>query len=152
MKMGNGVEAALHSCLIMHWMDGRAVTSGQLAEFFALPPAYLQKTLRALVVDGIAAAARGQSGGFVLARPAESISLMDVVAAVEGRSPAFHCEEIRLAGRSGQLGSRTGACAIAHAMRSAEVAYRSALAAQSIADLAKQTGPTVRDRTVSALT
>jgi Rrf2 family protein len=152
MKMGNGVEAALHSCLIMHWMDGRPVTSGQLAEFFALPPAYLQKTLRALVVDGIAGAVRGQSGGFVLVRPGESISLMDVVAAVEGRSPAFHCEEIRLAGQSGQLGTRTGACAIAHAMRHAEVSYRTALAAQSIADLAEQTGTTVRDRTLSALT
>lgn len=152
MRMGKGVEAALHCCLVMHWLDGRPVTSAQLAEFFDLPPAYLQKTLRALVADGVAEAVRGQSGGFTLARSGASISLMDVVAAVEGREPAFHCEEIRLAGRSGTLGPRSGQCAIAHAMNRAELTYRAALAAQSIADLADQTGPGVRARTIAALT
>ncbi|MFG1949152.1 RrF2 family transcriptional regulator [Nonomuraea sp. NPDC048826] len=152
MRMGKGVEAALHCCLVMHWLEGRPITSAQLAEFFDLPPAYLQKTLRSLVADGIAEAVRGQSGGFALARPAAKISLMDVVAAVEGRKPAFQCEEIRLAGRSGELGPRTGQCAIAHAMARAETTYRAALAAQSIADIADQTGLGVRDRTVAALT
>lgn len=151
MRMGKGVEAALHCCLVMHWLEGRPVTSAQLAEFFGLPPAYLQKTLRALVADGIVEATRGQSGGFVLARPAESVSMMDVVAAVEGREPAFRCEEIRLAGRSGALGSRAGQCAIAQAMTHAEMTYRAALAAESIADIAGRTTSTVRDRTVAAL-
>jgi Rrf2 family protein len=149
--MGKRVEAALHCCLVMHWLDGRPVTSAQLAEFFDLPPAYLQKTLRALVADGIAEAVRGQSGGFTLARAGASISLMDVVAAIEGRDPVFHCEEIRLAGRSGRLGPRSRECAIAHAMSRAEVAYRAALAAQNIADLGEQTGAAVRDRTLTAL-
>ncbi|MFI0901048.1 RrF2 family transcriptional regulator [Streptomyces sp. NPDC020983] len=151
MKMGKGVEAAMHCCLVMHWLEGRPVTSAQLAEFFGLPPAYLQKTLRALVADGIAQAARGQSGGFVLARAAGAISLMDVVAAVEGRSPAFRCEEIRSAGRSGSLGARSGQCAVAHAMSRAEMAYRAALAAESIADIAERTGSVVRERTVATL-
>lgn len=152
MRMGKGVEAALHCCLVMHWLEGRPVTSAQLAEFFGLPPAYLQKTLRTLVADGLAEAVRGQAGGFTLARRGTSISLMDVVAAVEGREPAFRCEEIRLAGRSGTLGPRSGECAIAHAMKRAELTYRSALAAQTIGDLAEQTGSGVRERTISALT
>ncbi|MFF1572453.1 RrF2 family transcriptional regulator [Leifsonia sp. NPDC058292] len=151
MRMSKGVEAALHCCVVMHWLDGRPVTSAQLAEFFALPPAYLQKTLRALVSDGVAHAARGQAGGFTLARAAESISLMDVVSAVEGREAAFQCEEIRLDGRSGTLGSRSGPCAIAHAMHRAELTYRRALMAESVADVADQTGSGVRDRTVAAL-
>lgn len=151
MKMGSGVEAALHACLIMHWLEGRPVTSVRLATFFDLPPAYLQKTLRALVADGIVGAIRGNSGGFMLARPSESISLMDVVGAVEGRSPVFHCEEIRLDGQSGQLGPRSGVCSISHAMHRAEMSYRTALASQSIADLAQQAGLGVRDRTISAL-
>lgn len=152
MRMSKGVEAALHCCLVMHWLEGRPVTSAQLAEFFGLPPAYLQKTLRTLVADGLAEAVRGQAGGFTLARRGTSISLMDVVAAVEGREPAFRCEEIRLAGRSGTLGPRSGECAIAHAMKRAELTYRSALAAQTIGDLAEQTGSGVRERTISALT
>jgi Rrf2 family protein len=134
----------------MHWLDARPVTSAQLAEFFDLPPAYLQKTLRMLVSDGIAEAVRGQSGGFTLARSGASISLMNVVAAIEGRDPAFRCEEIRRAGRSGQLGPRSGECAISRAMNRAELAYRAALAAESIADLAQQTGSIVRDRTLNA--
>jgi Rrf2 family protein len=151
MKMGKGVEAALHCCVIMHWLDGRPVTSAQLAEYFGLPAAYLQKTLRALVADGIADATRGQSGGFTLARPGASISLMDVVGAVEGRDAAFQCEEIRLSGKSGTLAARSTPCAIAHAMSRAEVAYRAALAAQTIADVADQAGSAVRDRTTTAL-
>ncbi len=152
MRMGKGVEAALHCCLVMHWLDGAPVTSSRLAEFFGLPPAYLQKTLRSLVSDGIVEAVRGQAGGFTLARPASSITLMDVVAAVEGREPAFRCEEIRLDGRSGAIGSRSGQCAIARAMSRAELSYRSALAEQTIGDLAEETGPDVRDRTIDALT
>ena len=151
MKLGKGVEAGLHCCLVMYWLDGRPVTSAQLATFFGLPPAYLQKTLRALVSEGIADAARGQSGGFVLGRPGTAISLMDVVAAVEGRAPVFQCEEIRLRGRSGELVPRSGQCGIARVMGRAEMAYRTALAAQSIAELAEQTGAAVRNRTLSAL-
>ncbi len=152
MKMGKGVEAALHCCLVMHWLDGVPVTSAQLAEFFALPPAYLQKTLRTLVSAGLVEAVRGHAGGFTLAVSGSSITLMDVVAAVEGREPAFRCEEIRLDGRSGALGPRSGQCAIARGMGRAEMAYRAALAAQTIGDLAEETGPGVRDRTIDALT
>ncbi|NBH07731.1 transcriptional regulator [Amycolatopsis sp. SID8362] len=148
--MGKGVEAALHCCVIMHWLAGRPVTSAQLASFFGLPPAYLQKTLRALVSDGLAEATRGQSGGFVLRRPGERISLMDVVAAVEGREPAFQCEEIRLSGRSGELGHRPGQCAVSRAMGRAELSYRTALAGQSIADVAGEAGSRARDRTIAA--
>lgn len=150
--MGKGVEAGLHCCLVMHWLQGRPVTSAQLAKFFGLPPAYLQKTLRALVAEGIAEASRGHAGGFTLARPAGAISLMDVVAAIEGREPAFRCEEIRLAGASGRLGARTSTCAVNQAMSRAELAYRRALAAETVADIADQTGSQVRDRTVAALT
>lgn len=151
MRMGKGVEAGLHCCLAMHWLDGRSVTSARLAEFFGLPPAYLQKTLRALVAAGIAQAVRGQAGGFTLARPAAAVSLMDVVAAVEGREPAFRCEEIRQSGTSGRLGVRTTPCAVNRAMSRAELAYRRALAAESVADIAEQTSTVVRDRTVAAL-
>lgn len=150
MRMGKGVEAGLHCCLVMHWLEGAPVTSAQFAEFFGLPPAYLQKTLRSLVAHGIAQGTRGQSGGFVLARSATTITLMDVVSAIEGRTPAFRCEEIRSSGISGQVGPRSSTCAIDRAMARAELTYRAALASESVADIADQTADSVRRRTIAS--
>ena len=56
MKMGQGVEWALHSCVNMSWTPvGEAVSSARLAAFYKLPAAYLNKQLQALVRAGILA-------------------------------------------------------------------------------------------------
>lgn len=51
-----------------------------------IPAHYLAKILRRLVVSGILTSQRGQGGGFVLARPPESVRFLDVLAAV-GAAP-----------------------------------------------------------------
>jgi len=62
------------------------------------------------------------------------ITLMDVVAAIEGPEDAFRCTEIRQrGGRRGDAGTQLPhPCAIATAMRTAELAWRRALAAQTL--------------------
>ncbi|NUS04126.1 MAG: Rrf2 family transcriptional regulator, partial [Nonomuraea sp.] len=86
-------------------------------------------------------------GGFSLARPPALITLMDVVAAVEGSDEAFRCTEIRQRGAGTEAPAREFArpCGVAAAMRRAELAWRRELAAQTIADLmtaAPATAPT----------
>ncbi|MFC6932409.1 Rrf2 family transcriptional regulator [Actinomadura yumaensis] len=46
----------------------------------------------------MATSTAGARGGFRLARPLERITLMDVVAAIEGPDDAFQCTEIRRRG------------------------------------------------------
>ncbi len=140
MKMSEGVEWALHSCVNLAWSGpDRAVSAARLAAWHDLPAAYLNKQLQALARAGIVTSTPGPRGGFRLARPLDAISLMDVVAAVEGAEEAFRCTEIRQQGPgAGAPAGYTADCAIAHAMTRAELAWRKALAAQSLDEIRQQ--------------
>ncbi|CAM5245437.1 RrF2 family transcriptional regulator [Streptomyces avidinii] len=138
--MSEGVEWALHSCVNLAWSGpDRAVSAARLAAWHDLPAAYLNKQLQALARAGIVTSTPGPRGGFRLARPLDAISLMDVVAAVEGPEEAFRCAEIRQQGPgAGAPAAHTADCAIAHAMTRAEMAWRRALAAQNLDEIRQQ--------------
>lgn len=55
-----------------------------LAERTGLPQPYLEQILLSLKGVGLVRSKRGVGGGYVLARPAESITLAEIVAAVDG--------------------------------------------------------------------
>jgi Rrf2 family protein len=71
--------------------DGSWVLSREIAESAGIPRPYLAKILNALSRSGLIKTKRGYRGGVALARPAERISLMDVVEAVEGRAWMPRC-------------------------------------------------------------
>ncbi|MFE7098609.1 RrF2 family transcriptional regulator [Streptomyces erythrochromogenes] len=137
--MSEGVEWALHSCVNLAWSGSdRAVSAARLAAWHDLPAAYLNKQLQALARAGILTSSPGPRGGFRLARPLAAVSLMDVVAAVEGPEEAFRCAEIRRQGPGAGEPAPDGAaaeCAIAHAMAQADLAWRKALAAQNLDEI-----------------
>jgi Rrf2 family protein len=138
MRMSQGVEWGLHTCITLAWLaDSGPVPTARLAAVFDLPSAYLGKHLQALTRAGILASSPGPKGGFTLARDLDQITLLDVVNAIEGADQAFRCQEIRQQG----IGADAPAshyrreCVIAKAMRTAETAWRRALAEQSLADV-----------------
>lgn len=144
MRMNEGVEWAAHVCVLLHWLheeDRTPVPAARLAEAYDLPPSYLVKQTQALTRAGITESVPGKHGGLRLARSATDISLMDVVAAIEGPDEAFACTEIRQRGMNASepASAFRRPCGIAHAMRRAELAWRQALAETSIADLASGT-------------
>ncbi|MGC2484701.1 MAG: Rrf2 family transcriptional regulator [Acidimicrobiales bacterium] len=55
-----------------------------LAERTGLPQPYLEQILLSLKGAGLVRSKRGVGGGYVLARPAESITLAEIVSAVDG--------------------------------------------------------------------
>jgi len=61
---------------------GQAVRARDLAVPTAVPPHYLSKLLRQLVVAGLIHSQKGHGGGFVLARPPETITLEAILAAI----------------------------------------------------------------------
>ncbi|WP_433330354.1 RrF2 family transcriptional regulator [Spirillospora sp. CA-294931] len=138
MRMSEGVEWAAHCCLLLDWLDdGRPVSTGRLALGFDLPPPYLNKQLQALVRAGIATSTPGARGGFRLARPLDKITMMDVVAAIEGPEDAFQCTEIRRRGPGAEASEESlrRPCSVHTAMRRAEVAWRKALSEQTLAEV-----------------
>src|SRR5439155_22450303 len=64
--------------------SGDLLTAEHMAQAQAIPVNFLENILRDLRRAGIVESRRGQQGGYVLARPAEEISLADVIRAVEG--------------------------------------------------------------------
>jgi Rrf2 family protein len=139
MRLNQGVEWAAHCAALLAALPPEvAMPAAKLAEFHDVPPAYLAKALQQLAQAGIVTAVPGRHGGYRLARPADSITLVDIVHAVDGREPAFRCTEIRRRGPSAvPPHCYTPRCGVAGAMWNAERAYNDALAAVTIATIAE---------------
>ena len=56
-----------------------------------VPRPYLRKILRSLSRKGLVVTRRGQAGGYRLARPAETISLFEVLETMDGAEPLERC-------------------------------------------------------------
>ena len=70
-----------------------ALSVSKLAERLGLNPPTLAKICNQLTVAGILTASRGSHGGYLLAREPATISLYDVVQAVDGPSHAVSCQK-----------------------------------------------------------
>lgn len=145
MRLSEGVEWALHSCVVLGGLpDGVALPGARLAEFHDVPASYLAKHLQALSAEGIVESAAGRRGGYRLARTSHEITVLDVVLAVEGHEPAFRCGEIRRRGPSAVEPERyVRPCGIARAMWDAETAWRDVLRRTTIGDLVDDLDGTV---------
>lgn len=137
MRMGQGVEWALHGCLNLALVPpSQPVPAALLAEVLDAPPAYLTKQLQALTKAEVLRSTPGPRGGFSLARDPADITYLDVVTAIEGPGPSFRCTELRQRGplRTSPENCLTP-CAIAATMWRAEQAWREELKSHTIRDL-----------------
>jgi Rrf2 family protein len=67
--------------------NGTPVRVREIAEANSIPERYLVQILLQLKGSGLVASTRGASGGYRLARPASSISLGEVLTAIDGPEP-----------------------------------------------------------------
>ena len=58
--------------------------TGKIAQEKSIPPSFLAKIVSQLSVAGLLQTSRGARGGVSLAKPAEAISLLDVIEAIDG--------------------------------------------------------------------
>src|SRR3546814_5582612 len=106
MKLGDGVEQAIHSVTMLAGLSAEGMLSAAaLAEFHGVSASYLLKHLQALSGAGIVQTLPGPKGGYRLARQPSKITLLDIVLAVEGPEPAFRCNEIRSEEHTSELQS-----------------------------------------------
>jgi Rrf2 family protein len=140
--VSSGVEYALH-CLL-HLTEapfgvGEASVR-DLAELQGLSVEYVAKLFTKLHKAGLTTATEGARGGFRLARPADKISVLDVMIAVDGPKSLFDCREIRancavFEGAPPRWATQ-GVCSIHAVMLEAEKRMTDVLAAQTLASLA----------------
>jgi Rrf2 family protein len=101
----------------------------EISESSAIPERYLVQILLQLKGAGLVASTRGASGGYRLARPAKSISIGEVLDAIDGPESAV---------REGSEARRTAAAVLEPIWESVRAAERAVLDHTTIAQLAEQ--------------
>jgi Rrf2 family transcriptional regulator, nitric oxide-sensitive transcriptional repressor len=116
------VEYALRAMVQLAADSSGASTTKDIAAKAKVPSAYLAKVLQLMRKGGLIHSRRGVGGGVTLARPANKISLLDVIDAVEPlkRTPAKKV---------------TSAAQLQKSMDAAVQQLRAKFAAESLADM-----------------
>lgn len=83
--ISQGAQYAISAIIAIskHKEDG-AVSASYLSKSLDCPTAYLSQVLAKLKEPGILKSQRGLNGGVYLAKPASDITMMDVIAAIDG--------------------------------------------------------------------
>ena len=84
-----GIQAALY--LASAGRHRPFVSTHQMGEALGLSPHFLAKVLRRLAAEGLVRSKRGPNGGVALARPADEVSMKDLVLAIDGPALFQEC-------------------------------------------------------------
>lgn len=135
---GAGAEYALHSLLVLATRP-EPVSVRDLASYQQIPERFLAKVFSRLKKGRLVKSTEGVAGGFLLARPAEQIQVLQVLDAVDPERTLFACAEIRqncaLFEGPPPDWAVSGACRIHAFMQEAEQQLRAHLASKTLADL-----------------
>ncbi|MHB9002498.1 MAG: RrF2 family transcriptional regulator [Coriobacteriia bacterium] len=111
--------------------DGAPISARDISTSQEIPAKFLEQLFVGLRQAGLVTAVRGARGGFVLARPSDRITVLDVVEALEGPLATTVCEKDR-----GLTCGRAGACAAAGVWNDATRAVRQVFGTATLAQLA----------------
>ena len=111
---------------------GVKLSAARVAELTMIPAPTVAKLMGTLARGGLLTASRGVAGGFTLSRDPANISVVDVVAAVDGPIALTSC-----AGNDVHDCVMEGHCAIRGHWAPINQAVRGALAAVTLADLVR---------------
>jgi len=119
------------------------MTGGALAEATGIPVSYVPHVMGDLVRGGLVTNIRGRIGGYRLGRPADEVTLLAIVEAVEGDGRRQTCVL-----RGGPCrGDARGPCDVHEAFYRAQEAVFGSLAGVSLADLVSRSTETTAGTT-----
>lgn len=91
MRLTAFTDYALRALMRLAGEPERTFTTDEIAREFDISRNHLTKVVRELAEGGFVATLRGAGGGFRLARPAETITLGEVVKLLEARHAMVEC-------------------------------------------------------------
>jgi Rrf2 family transcriptional regulator, nitric oxide-sensitive transcriptional repressor len=124
-------EYALRVVTYLAMHPGKPAKNADISKVTQVPPGYLYKVLQTLDRAGLVNGQRGMHGGFTLARPADQISVLDVISAVDPL-PRIRLCPLHLEGHSIRLCSLHRR--IDAAFASVEEAFSKSTVAELLAD------------------
>ena len=126
MKVDYGVRALVD---LAQFAQTNPVRTAEIATREYIPEPYLDQVLTTLNKFGFIRSRRGRNGGHMLAKPAEQISLGDVMSTLEGRSASLDCID------EPAECTLSPSCAQREIWRDVEESIQSLLNTTSVADL-----------------
>lgn len=108
------------------------VTAPDVASAAGLPAPTVAKILKRMVRGGLVTSHRGIHGGYALSRPAEEISVADIIAALEGPVAVTACVDTH----SGETCTVESLCLIRGCWDRVNAAVTRTLASMSLAEIA----------------
>jgi Rrf2 family iron-sulfur cluster assembly transcriptional regulator len=128
-------DYAVRTMLALTEADGAGwLSTSRISATMAIPAAFLPRVMRDLSRAGLIEARTGRTGGYRLARDASTITLLDVIAAVEPEDDARRCVL-----RGIPCGS-DGLCAVHATFDAARSAMTDRLAATTLDTLRRPAG------------
>lgn len=127
-------EYALRAIVCLAGRPAASQTTGEIAAITRVPVGYLAKVMQALRRAGLVLAQRGQKGGFLLARPSDQITLLDVISAVDPLKRIERCP-LGLPTHGADL------CALHRRLDDSIAHVEKTFAASTIAELVAEAGP-----------
>lgn len=85
---------------------GATITKHEIAEAEGISAAYVEQLMLPLRLAGLVASHRGRAGGFSLARDPDTITIADVLRAVEGPVQVAPCNDLHACGRAAECPTR----------------------------------------------
>jgi len=128
-------EYALRAIVCLAGRESQPQSANVLAEKTKVPRSYLNRVLQDLIAAGLVHSRPGPGGGHELARPAEKISILDVVNAV---APIERIRKCPLG-----LSSHTELCPLHRELDQAFAATEAAFQRVTLKDLVESTSPIV---------
>ncbi|MDY3117957.1 MAG: Rrf2 family transcriptional regulator [Peptoniphilus sp.] len=91
MKLTQEIDYAFRIVAHLAANEGDVVGAPTIAEAMGIPSRFTLRILRKLNLGGLTVSRRGAKGGYSLNRPAESISLYDIILAIDGPIELSRC-------------------------------------------------------------
>ncbi len=91
MKLTQEIDYAFRIIAHLAAHEGEVVGAPKIAEAMTVPERFTLRILRKLNIGGLTQSKRGAKGGYILNRPAESISLYDIILAIDGPIELSRC-------------------------------------------------------------
>jgi Rrf2 family protein len=132
-KARYALRALLH--LVEHARD-RTVQLGDIAQMQVIPRKYLEFIMVDLKKAGLVISRRGPGGGYVLARPPEQISFVEVIRAIDGPIALVPCASENFYARCGDCHDEA-TCAIRRVLARVRDSAVDILENTSLADAAR---------------
>ncbi len=129
--------------------DGELLQAGEMAEQHNIPKKFLDLILLELRRHRLVDSRRGKKGGYLLMRPADTMTVGDIVRVIDGPLAPIPCASVT-AYRPCPDCDDTKSCAVRKIMREVRAAAAGVLDNRTLADLAKPAKKAKSARRVTA--